>query len=110
MVNPGSAEDLTPAVVWLTGLSGSGKSTIGRALCDRLESQGVAVEYIDGDRIRDVFPNTGFSREERDAHVTRVGYLASRLEHHGVTVVCALISPYAATRDKVRRLSGHPST
>jgi adenylylsulfate kinase len=104
MVNRGSAEDLTPAVVWLTGLSGSGKSTIGHALCDRLESKGVAVEYIDGDRIRDVFPNTGFSREERDAHVTRVGYLASRLEHHGVTVVCALISPYAATRDKVRRL------
>jgi adenylylsulfate kinase len=102
MVNQRRAEEPGPAVVWLTGLSGSGKSTIGRALCDRLESKGVAVEYIDGDRIRDVFPNTGFSREERDAHVTRVGYLASRLEHHGVTVVCALISPYAATRDKVR--------
>jgi adenylylsulfate kinase len=104
MVNRSSAENLVPSVVWLTGLSGSGKSTIGHALCERLEKKGVAVEYIDGDRIRDVFPNTGFSREERDAHVTRVGYLASRLEHHGVTVVCALISPYAATRDKVRRL------
>jgi adenylylsulfate kinase len=51
-----------------------------------------------------VFPNTGFSREERNAHVKRVGYLASRLEHHGVLVVCALISPYAAARLDVRNM------
>lgn len=92
------------AVVWLTGLSGSGKSTIGRTLCERLAGSGHAVEYIDGDSIREVFPNTGFSRDERNAHVKRVGYLASRLEHHGVTVVCALISPYAEARSDVRRL------
>lgn len=92
------------AVVWLTGLSGSGKSTIGRALAARLAADGARVEYIDGDTIREVFPNTGFSRDERTAHVKRVGYMASRLEHHGVTVVCALISPYADARNDVRRM------
>lgn len=92
-----------PAVVWLTGLSGSGKSTIARALAERVQQTGARVEYLDGDTIREAFPNTGFSRADRDAHITRVGYLASRLEHHGVLVICALISPYAASRDEVRR-------
>lgn len=102
---PCAASTGAPAsVVWLTGLSGSGKSTIGRALAARLTERGVPVEYLDGDSMREVFPNTGFSRAERNAHVKRVGYLASRLEHHGVTVVCAFISPYAAARDEVRRL------
>ena len=90
------------AVVWLTGLSGSGKSTIGQALRDRLVASGCRVEYLDGDTLREAFPNTGFSRADRDAHVKRVGYFASRLEFHGVFVVCALISPYAAARDAVR--------
>jgi adenylylsulfate kinase len=92
------------AVVWLTGLSGSGKSTIGRALHARVEQMRSHVEYLDGDVLREVFPNTGFSRDERDAHVKRVGYLASRLEHHGVFVICALISPYASARREVRAL------
>jgi adenylylsulfate kinase len=100
MVNATRGE--RPAVVWFTGLSGAGKSTIAREVCARLRDAGHAVEYLDGDAIREVFPNTGFTRVERDAHVRRVGFLASRLEHHGVTVVCALISPYAASRAQVR--------
>jgi adenylylsulfate kinase len=95
---------LEPAVVWFTGLSGAGKSTIARAVCDRLLAAGARVEYLDGDSIRSVFPQTGYSKPERDAHVKRVGFLASRLEHHGVFVVCALISPYAESRECVRRL------
>jgi adenylylsulfate kinase len=95
---------LEPAVVWCTGLSGAGKSTIALAVCDRLIAAGARVEYLDGDSIRSVFPQTGFSKPERDAHVRRVGFLASRLEHHGVFVVCALISPYAESREFVRRL------
>jgi adenylylsulfate kinase len=95
---------LEPAVVWFTGLSGAGKSTIARAVCDRLLAAGARVEELDGDTIRSLFPQTGFSKAERDAHVRRVGFLASRLEHHGVFVVCALISPYADSRDCVRRL------
>lgn len=94
-------------VLWFTGLSGSGKSTIARALFEAIRNRGVAVEYLDGDQMRELFPGTGFSRAERDAHVRRVGFLASRLEHHGVTVVCALISPYrearAAARERCRR-------
>ena len=100
----GSSEVATAkaAVVWLTGLSGAGKSTIGAALRDRLTATGAQVEYLDGDALREAFPGTGFTREARDAHVRRVGYLASRLEHHGVIVVCALISPYEEARRFVR--------
>jgi len=100
----GIGAPLDPAVVWCTGLSGAGKSTIARAVCDRLLARGAKVEYLDGDSIRSVFPQTGFSKAERDAHVKRVGFLASRLEHHGVFVVCALISPYAEAREYVRSL------
>ena len=70
---------LDAPVVWLTGLSGSGKSAIGRALSARLAEVGAQTEYLDGDTIRDLMPQTGFSREERDAHVIRVGFLASRV-------------------------------
>ncbi len=93
-----------PAVVWFTGLSGAGKSTIAAALASRLGARGAAVETLDGDALRAMFPGTGFSREDRDAHVRRVGYLASRLEAHGVTVVAALISPYREARTFVRGL------
>jgi adenylylsulfate kinase len=91
-------------VLWFTGLSGSGKSTIAKALYADLVARGLAVEYLDGDTLRDLFPGTGFTKAERDAHVKRVGFLASRLEHHGVTAICALISPYRETRDAVRQL------
>jgi len=91
-------------VIWLTGLSGSGKSTIARWVVQRLADEGVAVELLDGDAIREVFPQTGFSKAERDTHVKRVGYLASRLEFHGVTVVVSLVSPYRESRDFVRGL------
>lgn len=95
---------VTPSVIWFTGLSGAGKSTIARGVCERLERTGIRVEYLDGDVIRSILPVTGFSRRDRDEHVRRVGYLASRLEHHGVVVVCALISPYAESRACVRGL------
>ena len=91
------------AVLWFTGLSGAGKSTIAAAVARELQSLGARTEYLDGDILREMAP-TGFTRADRDAHVTRTGFLASRLEHHGVTVVCALISPYAAARAHVRRL------
>ena len=91
-------------VIWFTGLSGAGKTTIARRLVERLEATGTPVEFLDGDAIRDLFPATGFSREDRDAHVRRVGYLASRLERHGITVVTSLVSPYRAARDFVRSL------
>jgi adenylylsulfate kinase len=98
------AVTLKPAVLWFTGLSGAGKTTIAREVGDRLLAGGARVEYLDGDVIRSVFPETGFTRPERDAHVKRVGFLASRLEHHGVFVICALISPFLESRAYVRGL------
>ena len=92
-----------PAVLWFTGLSGAGKTTIAAAVERALRARGIRTELLDGDAVRQLSP-TGFSRADRDAHVRRVGFLASRLEHHGVTVVCALISPYAESRDFVRTL------
>jgi adenylylsulfate kinase len=91
-------------VLWFTGLSGSGKSTIAVRVHEELVKRGGAVEYIDGDALREVFPNTGFTRADREEHLRRTGYMASRLAAHGVTVVASLVSPYRESRDFVRRL------
>ena len=93
-----------PAVLWFTGLSGSGKSTIASSVRDALVQRGLRVEYLDGDSIRHIFPATGFTRPERDTHIKRVGFLASRLEQHGVFVVASLVSPYEESRQFVRGL------
>jgi adenylylsulfate kinase len=92
------------AVLWFTGLSGSGKTTIATRVHQELVRRGTEVEYIDGDALREVFPNTGFTRAEREEHLRRTGYMASRLAAHGVTVVASFVSPYRESRDFVRRL------
>ena len=94
----------TAPVLWFTGLSGSGKSTIAVRVHQELLDRGVEVEYIDGDALREVFPQTGFTREEREEHLRRTGYMASRLAAHGVTVVASFVSPYRESRDFIRRL------
>lgn len=99
-----SEKKLKPAVLWFTGLSGSGKSTISERVYPILKERGYRVEHLDGDVIRDIFPKTGFSREERTEHIKRVGYLASRLQAHGVFVIGSFISPYRDARDFVRNL------
>jgi adenylylsulfate kinase len=91
-------------VLWFTGLSGSGKSTIAVRVHEELVRRGVDVEYIDGDALREVFPNTGFTRAEREEHLRRTGYMASRLAAHGVTVVASLVSPYRGSRELIRTL------
>jgi adenylylsulfate kinase len=93
-----------PAVIWFTGLSGAGKTTLARYVEGELNKRGWPCELLDGDAIRNVFPSTGFSRSDRHAHVCRVGFLASRLESHGVFAIAALISPYAESRRFVRGL------
>jgi adenylylsulfate kinase len=89
---------------WFTGLSGSGKSTIAERVHQELLRRGVDVEYIDGDALREVFPTTGFTKAEREEHLRRTGYMASRLAAHGVTVVASFVSPYRESRDFIRRL------
>jgi adenylylsulfate kinase len=94
-----------PSVIWFTGLSGSGKSTISEQVTAELRKKALKVEHLDGDSVRAIFPNTGFTRPERDAHIKRVGFLASRLESHGIFVVASLVSPYRESRDAVRAMS-----
>lgn len=95
-------KQLKPSVIWLTGLSGSGKSTIAERVYEILKERGLKVEFLDGDLVRDVFPKTGFSKEERDRHIRRIGFLASMLERNGVFVVASFIAPYKESRDFVR--------
>jgi adenylylsulfate kinase len=97
-------EQIEPKILWFTGLSGSGKSTLSEALYGKLKNKGLKVEHLDGDSIREIFPKTGFSKEERNRHIRRVGFLASKLEKNGVIVIASFISPYKETRDFVRNL------
>lgn len=99
-----AAERRMGLVLWLTGLSGAGKSTLADRVCESLVRRGCDVERLDGDALRAAFPGTGFTREARDEHIKRVGYMASLLEKHGVIVVCSFISPYRQARDFVRGL------
>ena len=97
-------QEIQPMVLWFTGLSGSGKSTISKQVYAKLNDLGLKVEHLDGDSIRHIFPSTGFTREARDEHIKRVGHLASRLEQHGVFVIASFVSPYREARDFVRSL------
>jgi adenylylsulfate kinase len=91
--------------LWFTGLSGSGKSTIAHLVGPELDERGALVEYLDGDTVRThLSKGLGFSKEDRDAHIERVGWVASRLTRHGAAVICAAISPYQETRAKARAM------
>ena len=93
--------------VWLTGLPSAGKSTIARALEKRLLDEGVPVEVLDGDVVRThLTKDLGFSREDRDENVRRVGFVADLLSRNGVVVLCPVIAPYRAARDEVRSWHG----
>jgi len=94
---------IQPAVVWFTGLSGSGKSTLAEKLEHALKARGVDTETLDGDRVRAAFPSIGFSREERNAHIRRMGFMAGLLEKHGVVVLASFVSPYEEARQAARR-------
>jgi adenylylsulfate kinase len=91
------------ATIWLTGLPSAGKTTTANALAERLTELGRPVEILDGDAVRPVLsPELGYSRSDRDANVARIGWVASRLARHGVIVIAAVVSPFAAARDGVR--------
>jgi adenylyl-sulfate kinase len=90
-------------VVWFTGLSGSGKSTISRELSNELTRRRVNHEVLDGDVVRThLSKGLTFSREDRDVNVRRIGWVARTLARHGCVAICAAISPYRAVRDEIR--------
>lgn len=93
--------------VWFTGLSGSGKSTIAKALVEKLRAQEAKVEIMDGDIIRqNLTKGLGFSKEDRDENIRRIGFVSHLLTRNGVIVLVSAISPYRAVRDEVRERIG----
>ncbi len=89
--------------LWFTGLSGAGKSTIAHLVGPELDRRGLVVEYLDGDTVRThLSKGLGFSKEDRDTNIERIGWVASRLTRQGGAVIAAAISPYEETRQKVR--------
>ncbi|MDI6693642.1 MAG: bifunctional sulfate adenylyltransferase/adenylylsulfate kinase [Anaerolineales bacterium] len=93
--------------IWFTGLSGSGKSTTAEILTSLLLERGRQVTLLDGDVVRThLSKGLGFSREDRDTNILRIGFVASEIARHGGIVICAAISPYRATRNEVRKMVG----
>src|SRR3989454_2456914 len=93
--------------LWFTGLSGAGKSTLAAAVSAELRGRGVSVEVLDGDEVRqNLSKGLGFSREDRDTNIRRIGYVAKLLTRNGAAVITAAISPFRAIRDEVRQEIG----
>lgn len=91
--------------IWLTGLSGAGKSTIANALASELNARGHVTTLLDGDAVRThLSKGLGFSRDDRDTNILRIGFVAQEIVRHNGIVICAAISPYRATRDAVRAM------
>jgi len=92
--------------LWFTGLSGSGKSTLASYLTPVLLERGKRVEVLDGDEVREnLSKGLGFSKEDRDTNIRRIGYVANLLSRNGVVSICAAISPYKAVRDEIRAMT-----
>src|SRR5919108_469763 len=90
--------------LWFTGLSGAGKTTLTNAVLPHLLERGIKAEVLDGDEVRtNLSKGLGFSKEDRDTNIRRIGYVARLLSRNGVVAIAAAISPYRDVRDEVRR-------
>lgn len=98
---------MTGCCVWLTGFSSAGKSTIAQLLAARMEARGRTVTLLDGDVVRThLSKGLGFSKQDRDTNILRIGFVASEIvRHHGIAIVAA-VSPYEETRNEVREMVG----
>jgi len=93
--------------VWFTGLSGAGKSTIAEMLYHEFQARRMKTEILDGDVVRqNLSKGLGFSKEDRDLNILRIGFVANLLTRNGVATICCPISPYRETRDAVREQIG----
>jgi adenylylsulfate kinase len=91
--------------LWFTGLSGAGKTTIAELVRPELEARGRKVEWLDGDEVREhLSKGLGFSKEDRDTNIDRIGWVASRLTRHGAAVIVSAISPYVEARQRARSM------
>ena len=91
--------------LWMTGLSGSGKSTITDVLVDKFEERGIPLEVLDGDVVREnLSKGLGFSKEDRDTNIRRIGFVANLLSRNGLVAITAAISPYREIRDEIRKM------
>jgi len=96
-------------ILWFTGLSGSGKSTLANYLTPILKERGCKIEILDGDEVREnLSKGLGFSKEDRDTNIRRIGYVANMLARNGVVSMTAAISPYREIRDECRARSQAP--
>jgi len=97
-------KEAVPCVIWFTGLPASGKSTLAESLYKSLKDKSFNAERLDGERVREIFPATGFSEQARNQHIKKIGLLASVLEKNKVIVIASFISPYKESRDFVSKL------
>jgi adenylyl-sulfate kinase len=103
-----NASSGTGLTVWSTGLSSAGKSTISEAVYEKLRAMGYRVEWLDGDAVRQhLSRGLGFSKEDRDENIRRIGFVAHLLTRNGIIVLVSAISPYRAVRDEMRRKIGN---
>src|ERR671937_933138 len=100
-----SATDRRGFTLWFTGLSGAGKTTIAELVRPELERRGLLVERLDGDEVREhLSKGIGFSKEDRDTNIDRIGWVASKLTRHGAAVIVSAISPYRQARRNARKM------
>jgi 3',5'-nucleoside bisphosphate phosphatase len=105
VAGPEPARDGAGLCLWLTGLSGAGKSTVGHLVASRLREHGHKVELLDGDVVRrNLCADLGYTRDDRDANIRRIAFVADLLSRNGVIAIVAAISPYRETRDEARAL------
>lgn len=104
MVNKNGKDTQQGFVLWMTGLSGAGKTTLAVVLEKELKAKGLRVERLDGDIVRESLTrDLGFTKEDRDKNIERVTFVAKLLSRNGVAVICSFISPYQVTRDMIRQ-------